>query len=137
MLIVIVAQCSAIPQQETTDLSSGDWMIQNAANGAVGQLVIKAAQARGIRTVNVVRSERGKAQLAGVVGDGVGLMLGDMLGALSQQLRKLPLTCRHIAEHSARMSVEAVAVKCAAFNLKQCSAEIRRAEPGNIARFVF
>ena len=27
------------------------------------------------------------------------------------------------------MSLEAVAVKCAAFNLKQCSAEIRRATP--------
>ncbi len=54
---------------ETTDLQAGDWMIQNAANGAVGQLVIKAAQSRGIRTCNLVRSERGKAQLDGVVGE--------------------------------------------------------------------
>ena len=61
---------------ETTDLQEGDWMIQNAANGAVGQLVIKAAQARGIRTCNVVRSERGKAVLAGVVGDGDVIVVG-------------------------------------------------------------
>ena len=44
-------------------------MVQNAANGAVGQLVVKAAQARGIRTCNVVRSERGRDQLASVVGE--------------------------------------------------------------------
>ena len=37
------------------DLKEGDWVIQNAANSAVGMHVIKLAQARGIRTVNVVR----------------------------------------------------------------------------------
>ena len=84
--MLIVAQCSAIPQQETTDLAAGDWMIQNAANGAVGQLVIKAAQARGIRTVNVVRSERGKAQLAGVVGDGDVVVVGGQANDLKARV---------------------------------------------------
>ncbi len=61
---------------ETTDLQEGDWMIQNAANGAVGQLVIKAAQSRGIRTCNIVRSDRGKAQLNGIVGENDVIVVG-------------------------------------------------------------
>jgi NADPH:quinone reductase-like Zn-dependent oxidoreductase len=39
------------------DLEPGDWVIQNAANSAVGVNLIKLARARGIRTVNVVRRE--------------------------------------------------------------------------------
>lgn len=38
-------------------LQSGDWVIQNAANSGVGRHVIRLAQARGIRTVNVVRRQ--------------------------------------------------------------------------------
>jgi len=37
-------------------LRHGDWVIQNAANSAVGQHVIRLASARGIRTINIVRS---------------------------------------------------------------------------------
>ncbi len=40
-----------------TDLSEGDWIIQSAANSAVGEMVIQLAAQRGIRTVNVVRRE--------------------------------------------------------------------------------
>jgi NADPH:quinone reductase-like Zn-dependent oxidoreductase len=39
------------------DLESGDWLIQNAANSAVGTNLIKLAKAEGVRTVNVVRRE--------------------------------------------------------------------------------
>lgn len=38
-------------------LPPGSWLIQNAANSAVGKLVIRLARQRGIRTVNVVRRE--------------------------------------------------------------------------------
>ncbi|MCC5806109.1 MAG: 2-enoyl thioester reductase domain-containing protein [Opitutales bacterium] len=38
-------------------LSPGDWLIQNAANSAVGYFVIQMARALDIRTVNVVRRE--------------------------------------------------------------------------------
>ena len=34
------------------DLAPGEWIIQNAANSAVGRYVIQLAKARGIRTVN-------------------------------------------------------------------------------------
>ena len=37
------------------NLRAGDWIIQNAANSAVGRCVIQLAVHRGIRTVNVVR----------------------------------------------------------------------------------
>jgi mitochondrial enoyl-[acyl-carrier protein] reductase / trans-2-enoyl-CoA reductase len=36
-------------------LRQGDWVVQNAANSAVGRLVIRFARERGIGTVNIVR----------------------------------------------------------------------------------
>jgi trans-2-enoyl-CoA reductase len=36
-------------------LQAGDWLIQNAANSAVGQYLCRLAALRGIRTVNIVR----------------------------------------------------------------------------------
>ncbi|WP_244432860.1 MULTISPECIES: zinc-dependent alcohol dehydrogenase family protein [unclassified Afipia] len=43
--------------EDFVELKEGDWVIQNAANSSVGQLAIKLARSRGIRTINVVRSE--------------------------------------------------------------------------------
>lgn len=40
---------------DLVELRPGDWLIQNAANSAVGRLVIALAKARGYRTVNVTR----------------------------------------------------------------------------------
>ncbi|MFC1664893.1 zinc-dependent alcohol dehydrogenase family protein [Pseudomonadota bacterium] len=37
------------------NLKPGDWIIQNAANSAVGQHIIRIAHNRGLKTVNVVR----------------------------------------------------------------------------------
>lgn len=39
------------------ELQPGDWVIQNAANSAVGRHVIRFARARGIKTINIVRRE--------------------------------------------------------------------------------
>jgi NADPH:quinone reductase-like Zn-dependent oxidoreductase len=36
-------------------LQPGDWVLQNAANSAVGRLIVRLAAERGLRTVNVVR----------------------------------------------------------------------------------
>lgn len=38
-------------------LQAGDWIIQSAANSAVGEMVIQLAAQRGIKTVNIVRRE--------------------------------------------------------------------------------
>lgn len=39
------------------ELKEGDWVIQNAANSAVGEMVIQLAALKGIKTVNIVRRD--------------------------------------------------------------------------------
>jgi NADPH:quinone reductase-like Zn-dependent oxidoreductase len=43
--------------REFVNLQPGDWVIQNAANSAVGAYLVQIAKLRGLRTVNVVRRE--------------------------------------------------------------------------------
>lgn len=42
---------------EFVALQEGDWVIQNAANSAVGNYLIQLAKLRGLKTINVVRRE--------------------------------------------------------------------------------
>ncbi|BDX07929.1 zinc-dependent alcohol dehydrogenase family protein [Planctobacterium marinum] len=42
---------------EFMPLKEGDWVIQNAANSAVGNYLIQLARLRGLKTVNIVRRE--------------------------------------------------------------------------------
>ena len=46
---------SAITLLDHLDVSSGDWIIQNAANGAVGRMLSRLAAARGVNCVSRVR----------------------------------------------------------------------------------
>jgi trans-2-enoyl-CoA reductase len=50
-------------------LEPGDWVIQNAANSAVGRHVIRLARARGLHSINVVRREALVDELAEAGGD--------------------------------------------------------------------
>ncbi len=50
-------------------LKDGDWVIQNAANSAVGRHVIALARARGLHTANVVRREALVAELQAIGAD--------------------------------------------------------------------
>src|SRR5688572_21488798 len=43
--------------KEFVELKPGDWVIQNAANSAVGAYLIQIAKLRGLRTINLVRRE--------------------------------------------------------------------------------
>lgn len=43
--------------KDHVDLSEDDWVIQNAANSGVGRNLIKLAERRGIKTINIVRRE--------------------------------------------------------------------------------
>lgn len=54
---------------EFVDLSEGDWVIQSAANSAVGTYVVQLAKARGIKVVCVVRRESAIAALEGIGAD--------------------------------------------------------------------
>jgi len=49
--------------REFVGLAPGDWVIQNAANSAVGRCVIAVAKSRGLRTINVVRRPELVAEL--------------------------------------------------------------------------
>ncbi|MGN7799773.1 zinc-binding dehydrogenase [Leifsonia sp. 22587] len=54
---------SAISLLESLDLAEGDWLIQNAANGAVGRMVAQLGAARGINVVGLVRRAAGVEEL--------------------------------------------------------------------------
>ena len=53
---LIAMPLSALMLIEFLELESGQWIIHNAANGAVGKSLAMLAAARGINTINVVRS---------------------------------------------------------------------------------
>lgn len=54
---------SAISLIDSLGLNEGDWMIINAANGAVGRLVAQLAPTRGINVVGLVRRAEGVEEL--------------------------------------------------------------------------
>ncbi|MEV8213873.1 zinc-binding dehydrogenase [Leifsonia sp. NPDC077715] len=54
---------SAISLLESLDLNEGDWLIQNAANGAVGRMVAQLGAARGLNVVGLVRRSAGVDEL--------------------------------------------------------------------------
>ncbi|MFP3467487.1 zinc-binding dehydrogenase [Leifsonia sp. SIMBA_070] len=54
---------SAISLLESLDLAEGEWLIQNAANGAVGRMVAQLGAARGVNVVGLVRRAAGVEEL--------------------------------------------------------------------------
>lgn len=54
---------SALSLLHSLDLQEGDWLIQNAANGAVGRMVAQLGAARGINVVGLVRRAEGVEEL--------------------------------------------------------------------------
>ncbi|WP_083365258.1 zinc-binding dehydrogenase [Microterricola viridarii] len=54
---------SALSLLHSLDLQPGDWLIQNAANGAVGRMVAQLGAARGINVVGLVRRAEGVEEL--------------------------------------------------------------------------
>jgi NADPH:quinone reductase-like Zn-dependent oxidoreductase len=60
---------SAVRLLVDLDVKPGDWIIQNAANGAVGKMVAKLAGEKGIHVLNLVRREDAVAEL---LAEGIG-----------------------------------------------------------------
>ena len=54
---------SAISLLETLNVSEGDWIVQTAANGAVGKIMAVLAKARGLNLLNLVRRPEAIAEL--------------------------------------------------------------------------
>lgn len=63
---LIAMPFSAISLLEFLDVKSGDWVIQNTANGAVGKILARLATARGVHVVNLVRRDAGVDELSAV-----------------------------------------------------------------------
>lgn len=55
---------SAISLIDSLELSAGDWLVQNAANGAVGRMVAQIGTARGLNVLGLVRRSAGVEELA-------------------------------------------------------------------------
>ena len=55
---------SAISLLDFLEVSEGDWIVQNAANGAVGRLLAQLAAARGVHVLGLVRRSAGVEELA-------------------------------------------------------------------------
>lgn len=60
---LVAMPISAIVALDDLGAKSGEWLIQNAATGAVGKTVAMIAKARGINVINVVRREAGIGEL--------------------------------------------------------------------------
>jgi NADPH:quinone reductase len=54
---LIAMPFSAISLLEVLRAKKGDWIVQTAANGAVGQIMVVLAKARGIKLLNLVRRD--------------------------------------------------------------------------------
>lgn len=61
---LIAMPFSALALLEFLDVNAGQWIIQNAANGAVGRMLAQLARARGVNVVGLVRRSAGVQELA-------------------------------------------------------------------------
>lgn len=61
---LIAMPFSAITLLDFLNVESGDWVIQNTANGAVGKTLAMLAKARGVNVVNLVRRDAGVDELS-------------------------------------------------------------------------
>lgn len=73
-MLLVNPPTAALMLSDYVDLKEGDWIIQSAANSAVGGYLIQMAKARGINVVNVVRRE---SAIAGLKEQGAEVVLVD------------------------------------------------------------
>ncbi|WP_310795914.1 zinc-binding dehydrogenase [Herbiconiux daphne] len=63
---LIAMPFSALSLLDYLDVSPGEWIAQNTANGAVGRLVAQFAARRGVRVLGLVRRDAGVDELAAI-----------------------------------------------------------------------
>jgi NADPH:quinone reductase-like Zn-dependent oxidoreductase len=68
-MLAINPPTAALLLSEYVNLKPGEWVVQNAANSAVGRWVIAFAKARGLKTVNIVRRKELVPELQAIGGD--------------------------------------------------------------------
>ena len=97
---------------DVVPLKSGDWVIQNVANSAVGRLVIRLARPRGAKTVNVVRRDSLFGELKALGADACVVDGPDLAEAVKTHTRGAPI----------RLGLDAVSGRATA-RLSACVAE--------------
>lgn len=60
---LIAMPFSALSLQQTLKVREGEWLVQTAANGAVGKIMVALAKARGIRLLSLVRRNAAAEEL--------------------------------------------------------------------------
>jgi mitochondrial enoyl-[acyl-carrier protein] reductase / trans-2-enoyl-CoA reductase len=73
-------------------LQEGDWVVQNAANSAVGGYLIQLAKKRGIQTINIVRRESAVQALTDLGADKVILDGPDLAEQITQSAGGAPVS---------------------------------------------
>ena len=68
-MLAINPPTAALLLSEYVNLKPGEWVVQNAANSAVGRWVIAFAKTRGLKTVNIVRRRELVPELQAIGGD--------------------------------------------------------------------
>ena len=68
---LIAMPLSALALLETLKAKEGDWIIQTAANGAVGKIMVTLARSRGIHLVNLVRRDGAAEEMQEVAAENV------------------------------------------------------------------
>lgn len=63
---LVAMPLSALALLDTYPVGEGEWIVQNAANGAVGKTLATVAKKRGTNVVHLVRSEAGVSELAAI-----------------------------------------------------------------------
>ncbi|MDD2134588.1 zinc-dependent alcohol dehydrogenase family protein [Pseudomonas kurunegalensis] len=90
-MLAVNPPTAALLLSDFVELQPGDWIIQNAANSAVGSYVIQLAALRGIRTVNVVRRESAVAGVEGQGGDVVVVDGEDLVARVKEAVDGAPI----------------------------------------------
>lgn len=68
-MLTVNPPTAALLLSDFVELHRGDWVMQNAANSAVGEYLIQLAKVRGLHTVNVVRRDDMVPVLSALGGD--------------------------------------------------------------------
>ena len=95
---------SALSLLDFLDVTAGDWIAQNTANGAVGRLVAQFAAARGVHVLGLVRRDEGVAELAA-------LGIGDVVSTESADWRERAAAI--LGDHAPKAAVDSVGGRAA------------------------
>jgi len=106
---LVAMPLSALMLLDSLELQPGQWLVQNAANGAVGKSLAMLAAARGVRVLSLVRREAGVQELAA-------LGIGDALCTASDDWQDAAKAL--LGDDGARAAVDSVGGRASAVLLR-------------------